>query len=119
MTDSKKAYYERNKAEILAKQKIYYKANSERFAKRQANRRVNHKVKAIEYLGGSCQKCGGVFHPSVYDFHHRDPTEKEYNPASLMSGSWEKIQPELDKCDLLCSNCHRELHHNLLEMNDV
>ena len=39
--------------------------------------RRNNKKLAIEYLGGRCVKCGGAFHPDVYDFHHKDEKEKD------------------------------------------
>ena len=69
------------------------------------------KIKAIEYLGGECQDCGGKFPEAVYDFHHLDPTEKEAGIAALTSDKgWGKILEELDKCVLLCANCHRIRH---------
>lgn len=78
------------------------------------------KKKAVEYLGGKCMKCGGEFPVYVYDFHHRDPLEKDKGLARLMSSRWEKIKVELDKCDLLCANCHRIEHHgnDTGEIND-
>lgn len=72
----------------------------------------NNKVKAIEYLGGKCMDCGYVGHPSVYDFHHRDPNLKDPNFRSILMRSWLNIISELDKCDLLCSNCHRIKHYS-------
>jgi predicted HNH restriction endonuclease len=79
---------------------------------RLSDRRRAKKRRAIEYLGGACNHCGGVFHPAVYDFHHIDPTEKEADPGSLMGRKWERIKQELDKCLLLCANCHRMEHAN-------
>lgn len=73
-------------------------------------RRNTMKLKCIEHLGGSCVDCGGVFHQACYDFHHIDPTEKEGNIGELLSSSFDKIVLELDKCVLLCSNCHRIRH---------
>ena len=73
--------------------------------------RNEKKIKAIEYLGGKCMKCGGEFQPCVFDFHHRNPAEKEHKIGTLCSRSWENIVKELDKCDLLCANCHRIEHH--------
>lgn len=74
-------------------------------------RRVKHKLKAIEYLGGKCAHCGIVSeHRGIYDFHHLDKSEKEADPGSLMHYSWKRIQQELDKCILLCANCHRIEH---------
>ncbi len=57
--------------------------------------------------------CGGVFHQAVYDFHHKDPKEKESGIAQLLqsySVEHPKMKEELEKCVLLCSNCHRTLH---------
>lgn len=70
------------------------------------------KLKAVEYLGGECMDCGQTFQdfPSVFDFHHRDPSTKVRKPSAFFGGKWEKIVVELDKCDLLCSNCHRIRH---------
>lgn len=48
----------------------------------------------------------------VLDFHHRDPKQKENNIAKLINeGSKKRLLFELEKCDVLCSNCHRDLHH--------
>lgn len=75
-------------------------------------RRRQNKLKAIEYKGGKCSVCGNEFHPSVYDFHHVDPTTKEIAPTRLFAyGNFEQIKYELDKCILVCSNCHRVIHH--------
>ena len=78
-------------------------------------KRRGAKVRSVEYLGGACMHCGGVFHPAVYDFHHTDPTVKEADPGSLMGRKWERIAEELDKCVLLCANCHR-MEHNIPEV---
>lgn len=81
-------------------------------AKRQACIKLKrkNKARAVEYKGGKCQRCQGVFHPCVYDFHHTDPTLKEARVSHLMSVKWENVKVELDKCELLCSNCHRLEH---------
>lgn len=67
------------------------------------------KVKAIEYLGGKCNICGYVGSPAIFDFHHKNPAEKEFGWGNNRT-TWDKLKPELDKCLLLCSNCHREVH---------
>ena len=71
------------------------------------------KIKAIRYKGGKCQKCGdraGIDrHPVEFDFRHRDPAKKEFS-ISNVSIPWESLVLELDKCDLLCSGCHRVEH---------
>lgn len=66
------------------------------------------KIRAINYLGGKCAKCGNdnIFHLS---FHHLK--DKEFNIFDKYY-KWSKIVEELDKCELLCKNCHHELHTN-------
>jgi hypothetical protein len=79
--------------------------------KQRAERRNNFKLKAIEYMGGKCADCGGVFHHKVFDFHHLDPSEKDGRLTErLRCQSWNKLKEELDKCVLLCANCHRIRH---------
>lgn len=69
------------------------------------------KERAIEYLGGKCRSCGYDRCPAALDFHHPNPREKEF----VISGklAWDLIERELNKCVLLCSNCHRETHDGL------
>ena len=59
-----------------------------------------------------CAKCGDI-RSYVLDFHHRDPSIKDANIARMTSNKnkLEDIQKEIDKCVVLCSNCHREFHH--------
>ena len=84
-----------------------YKA---KFLKQQADKRRQRKLDAIEYKGGKCFDCGSEYHPSVYEFHHLDPASKDVSPAHLKSASWERFKAELDKCVMLCANCHRQRH---------
>jgi predicted HNH restriction endonuclease len=74
--------------------------------------RTNAKQKAVDYLGGSCQDCGFKTDIlAVYDFHHRDPAEKDFTVAKFINADFDLVvTPELNKCDLLCSNCHRIRH---------
>lgn len=59
-----------------------------------------------------CAKCGDT-RSYVLDFHHKDPSIKDANIARMTSNKnrLEDIQKEIDKCVVLCSNCHREFHH--------
>lgn len=66
------------------------------------------KIKAIDVLGGCCTKCQNP-DPFVLEFHHRD--EKENEIADIRNSRWSEWEKEITKCDLLCSNCHRESHH--------
>ena len=71
-------------------------------------RRWELKFKAIEYKGGCCQECGYRKCPAALEFHHIDPKIKSFSISSGKTRSWDKIKIELDKCILLCSNCHKE-----------
>ena len=79
-----------------------------------AERKVKFKQRAIEYKGGSCQRCGFLGQAVCYDFHHRNRKDKEME-ISRMKKSWETAKKELDKCDLLCANCHRIVEAELLQ----
>jgi len=69
------------------------------------------KLNAIEYKGGYCERCGWQGHPAAYDFHHKNPEEKEFQwSTQLYKKSWGTIKTELDKCELLCAICHRIEH---------
>jgi len=49
-----------------------------------------------------------------FKFHHLDPKEKDFNPSRLKKYSFDdRVKCELDKCILVCSNCHREIHHEI------
>lgn len=77
-------------------------------------RRRKLKAKAISFKGGKCLLCGYDRCNAALEFHHLDKTAKGFG---LSKGgrirSWESIMKELDKCILVCSNCHRELETGL------
>lgn len=79
-------------------------------------RREHIKLLALAYKGNKCQCCGYNKCISALEFHHIEPTQKEF--AIRTNGytrSWNKVKSELDKCILVCSNCHREIHANILQ----
>lgn len=69
-----------------------------------------NKLKAVRYKGGICYDCKVSYPPYVYDFHHLDPSIKEDNLSALLRKSFENTLEELDKCIMICANCHRERH---------
>lgn len=74
-------------------------------------RRRKVKSLAIEYKGGKCEVCGYDKCNAALDFHHINKEEKEFGIGSFgHCNSWEKVKEELDKCMLVCANCHREIH---------
>ncbi len=80
--------------------------------------RHNKKLKAIEYLGGKCKICGYNRCKEALHFHHKDPSKKHFGISSKSSWGFEKIKPELDKCILVCGNCHSEIHAGLIDINN-
>ena len=74
--------------------------------------RYRRKIKCVNYKGGCCEKCGYDKYLSALEFHHRNPTEKEFQISKIMCNDFEVVKEELDKCDLLCANCHSEVHNN-------
>ena len=76
-----------------------------------SKRRRKVRLMAIEYLGGKCIRCGYNKYPEVLEFHHKDPSQKDFNVSSKgHCRSWERVKKEIEKCNLLCANCHREIH---------
>lgn len=93
----------------------YKEINSESYQKqidRIKKRNRDIKNLAIEYKGNKCVSCGYNKCQAALDFHHINHGEKEFGIADMISKSmnFEEIKLELDKCILLCSNCHREYH---------
>lgn len=72
---------------------------------------IRIKEKAIKYKGGECSCCGYNKYYGALEFHHVNPEEKDADWGILKKKSWDKITKELDKCVLVCSNCHREIHN--------
>ena len=61
-----------------------------------------------------CEICSED-HPATIQFHHKDPQEKEIEISKTVNQGWskERILSEIDKCQVLCANCHFKLHYDL------
>ena len=88
----------------------YYRWCKACFIHHTDTRNRNRKKQAIVRLGGKCNDCHEKFHPAIFDFHHKDPQDKEAEWRKMKSWSEERRNQELDKCLLLCANCHRMRH---------
>jgi len=63
----------------------------------------------------SCAQCG-FSHSAALDFHHENPEEKEENINRIIAnGQFAKAFEEIKKCIVLCANCHRIHHHDMLQ----
>ena len=76
------------------------------------------KAECVKYKGGKCVVCNYDKYIGSLDFHHLNPNEKEFNIAQLRTYSLQKLTKELDKCILLCKNCHSEVHHGLVDLKE-
>lgn len=85
-----------------------------------SRRRNKLKQLAIEYKGGSCELCGYDKCVGALTFHHLDPNEKDFGISkSGHTRSWARLKVELDKCAMLCANCHAEVHSGLAVIHRV
>lgn len=121
-----KKYRDKNKEKLAKKQKEYMKDDDFRKNKNEYNKiyrkkeyvknknveinriwKMNEKRKAVDYMGGKCSICGYNKCLTALEFHHINPKEKE-----IYNSHWkfERNKMELDKCILVCANCHREIH---------
>ena len=72
---------------------------------------------ALEYKGSACQICGYNKSKRALSFHHVEPNKKDFGISSRwFTRSWEKTRAELDKCILLCMNCHMEIHDGVTQL---
>ena len=95
------------------KDKRTYSDRREELIQAVAKRRRKIKMLAIAYKGGKCQVCGYEKYQGALDLHHL--RDKEFGIADKgYTRSWVKVQAELDKCILLCANCHREIEAGLI-----
>lgn len=75
------------------------------------------KQKCIDYKGGKCELCGYDKCIAALEFHHLDPSKKEFGIAQAKRSHWNEVQLELNKCKMLCANCHRETHFDDFEVD--
>lgn len=75
-------------------------------------RRDRIKELAVESKGGKCERCGYNKCIKALQFHHLDPKEKDFGISRKgHTRSWAKVKVEIDKCILVCANCHAEIHY--------
>ena len=77
------------------------------------SQRKQKKDRIVQYLGGGCIICGYNKSNRSLHAHHVLRDSKDFN-VSQSSAGWHTIEPELDKCVLLCANCHGEVHDGLI-----
>lgn len=73
-------------------------------------RNRERKRRVVEHFGNKCHDCQKTFPQCVYEFHHLNPKEKDVNPSAAMTWSEKRMWKELEKCIMICSNCHKIRH---------
>lgn len=71
------------------------------------------KIQLVKYKGGKCERCGYDKCMNALQFHHPNQNEKDFNISNYTCSKYldlDKIYKEVDKCILLCANCHAEEH---------
>lgn len=72
---------------------------------------------AVELKGGKCHVCGYSKYIGALDFHHLNEKTKGFDLSTRgLTRSWKKIKEEVNKCILVCANCHREIHGGLIKL---
>jgi hypothetical protein len=82
---------------------------------RRKSKRLAYRISAANYKHNQCEICGlkrnSIDDLEMFDFHHIDRTDKSFELGDrIESRNWETIKNELDKCMMLCANCHRKQH---------
>jgi len=80
------------------------------------NYRKKSRIKALEYKGNKCIICGYNKCTRALSFHHINKEIKLFAISEAWTCSWEKLKTEVDKCVLLCANCHMEVESGITEI---
>lgn len=88
---------------------------------KQKERALSRKLEIIELKGGKCEICGYSKNISALDFHHINPDEKSFqlDARHLSNTNKESIIEEVNKCILVCANCHREIHNPYFDKENI
>ena len=75
-------------------------------------RKIRSERKIMLLSGKVCERCG-FDDIRALEFHHRDPSQKEYTVGTLMTKGLERLLKEVNKCEIICANCHAIEHSRL------
>jgi len=80
---------------------------------------MRKKKELVDMKGGACKKCGYSRCLRALTFHHKDPSKKSFSldTRNVRCTKWERLVEEVEKCELLCFNCHMEEHDEYDDKN--
>lgn len=84
----------------------------------QKERGLKRKLNIISQKGAKCSKCGYKKNLSALSFHHLKDKDFKLDMRSLSNRTLNKVMAELQKCVLLCHNCHAEIHNPELDLEN-
>lgn len=88
----------------------HYRRNKEKVKEWVSNQKEEYKTNFIEYKKTlECEECGEN-HPACLDFHHIEDKNENISTLVKRGHSMKKIREEIEKCEVLCANCHRKKH---------
>jgi hypothetical protein len=120
--DLKEFSFKNKKKEVYSREcKVCHNIYNKKWYKKHTQERIDYARERTVELSQKlkkykrdlkCKNCNES-HISTLDFHHRDSKEKDFSISEMIRKgySWERILKEIEKCDVLCSNCHRKLHY--------
>ena len=87
----------------------------------QFRRGLKRKLELVRLMGGECMVCGYKKNLAALSFHHQNEEEKVHklDMRSLSNRTLEAVMTEFEKCQLLCANCHMELHYPHFDMDTI
>lgn len=96
------------------------KPKPSRFGGSRAKRGSRHEIKLFvhEYKRLRCCMYCEENEPRCLHFHHREPSEKKFNLSQATKYTLNQVKAEIEKCDLLCANCHAKVHANRITRLD-
>lgn len=106
----------------MASTRPYYLRSREsraRLSRAVIENRRNKKKQAVAYKGGKCRVCPYDRCMGALQFHHLDPEEKDFNINRAGTWAWSRLVKELDKCILVCANCHAEIHEGMVDLSAI
>lgn len=92
-----------------------YKNNKNTYLKRRKKQQEKNRERLKEYKKTlSCVSCGEK-ETCCLEFHHLDPSKKDFNIGMSLFHSDKKFQEEIEKCICVCANCHKKIHANIIK----
>lgn len=104
----------------MPKDRRTYAQRAETIKRAVQKRRKKIRDLAVAAKGGRCQVCGYARCLYALEFHHQDPKVKDFSiSADGFTRSWTRVEKEIEKCVLVCANCHREIHAGITQLPTV